>query len=337
MKLSICIPTFNRRDKIPNCLNSIYLASKNSNLDFDVCISDNGSDYDVSDVVKEFTNKLKIKINKNKLNIGYMPNLLKSISLSESEFVWAIGDDDILMPDSLIRLEQLFRINSDVDFFFLNSFSLDYEYIKSFEAPFDTKNLPKKMEIKLGKKKISQKLNFWDLIDYNISFDFLVGNFLNVFKRKMWEDNLWCLDKNLIADTRTWSNFDNTCGHTKVYANAFKNSKAFFCAEGLTINCYGVREWSQLYPFIEIIRLPEILDYYRKNGLNLKSYILNKNYAFRNFSSYLFKIIISGKKGGLSYINFYRHIFLNLLYPNIYMSLIYFILRKIKKIIKIKL
>ena len=337
MKLSICIPTFNRRDKIPNCLNSIYLASKNSNLDFDVCISDNGSDYDVGDVIKEFTNKLKIKINRNKLNIGYMPNLLKSISLSESEFVWAIGDDDILMPDSLIRLEQLFRINSDVDFFFLNSFSLDYEYIKSFEAPFDTKNLPKKMEIKLGKKKISQKLNFWDLIDYNISFDFLVGNFLNVFKRKMWEDNLWCLDKNLIADTRTWSNFDNTCGHTKVYANAFKNSKAFFCAEGLTINCYGVREWSQLYPFIEIIRLPEILDYYRKNGLNLKSYILNKNYAFRNFSSYLFKIIISGKKGGLSYINFYRHIFLNLLYPNIYMSLIYFFLRKIKKIIKIKL
>ena len=35
--------------------------------------------------------------------------------------------------------------------------------------------------------------------------------------------------------------------------------------------------------------------------------------------------------------NFYRHIFLNLLYPNIYMSLIYFFLRKIKKIIKIKL
>ena len=337
MKLSICIPTFNRRDKIPNCLNSIYLASKNSNLDFDVCISDNGSDYDVGDVIKEFTNKLKIKINKNKLNIGYMPNLLKSISLSESEFVWAIGDDDILMPDSLIRLEQLFRINSDVDFFFVNSFHLDYKYIDKFQVPFDTKNLPETMEIKLGKKKISQKLNFWDLIDYNISFDFLIGNFLNVFKRKMWEDNLWCLDKNLIADTRTWSNFDNTCGPTKVYANAFKNSKAFFCAEGLTINCYGVREWSQLYPFIEIIRLPEILDYYRKNGLNLKSYILNKNYAFRNFSSYLFKIIISGKKGGLSYINFYRHIFLNLLYPNIYMSLIYFFLRKIKKIIKIKL
>jgi len=334
MKLSICIPTF--RDKIQNCLNSIYLASLNSKLDFEVCISDNGSDYDVIDIVKEFNNKLKIKVNKNKSNIGYMANLLKVISLTEGEFVWSIGDDDLLMPHSLNRLEKLFEKNIDVDFFFINSFHLDYKYIDSFEFPFDTKNLPKNMEVKLGKNKISQKLNFWDLIDYNISFDFLIGNFLNIYKRKMWLDNLDCLDKDLIGDTRQWSNFDNTCGHTKVYANAFKNSKAYFCAEGLTVNGYGVREWGRLYPFIEVVRLPEILDYYRKKGLTLKSYVLNKNYALRNFTNYFFKIFIYGKSGGLHYISFYRHIFLNLLYPNVYLSLIYFIMRKTKKLIKIK-
>ena len=336
MKLSICIPTFNRQDKLPNCLNSIYLASTNSTLDFDVCISDNGSNYDVNEIIKDFDKKLKINVNQNKSNKGYMPNLLKSISISESEFVWAIGDDDILMPNSLKRLEEIFKENTDVDFFFLNSFSLDYKYIENFQTPFDTKNLPKNMDIKLGKKKDSQKLNFWELIDYNISFDFLVGNFLNVFKRKMWEDNLGCLDKDLIADTRTWSNFDNTCGHTKVYANAFKKSKAYFCAEGLTINCHGVREWSKLYPFIEIIRLPEILDYYRKNGLDFKRYIINKNYALRNFSNYLYKIIILGRSGGINYINFYRHICLNLVYPNVYLSIIYLIFRKIKKIFNFK-
>ena len=86
MKLSICIPTFNRQDKLPNCLNSIYLASKNSTLDFDVCISDNGSNYDVNEIIKDFDKKLKINVNQNKSNKGYMPNLLKSISISESEF-----------------------------------------------------------------------------------------------------------------------------------------------------------------------------------------------------------------------------------------------------------
>jgi hypothetical protein len=186
------------------------------------------------------------------------------------------------------------------------------------------------MEIKLGKKKISQKLNFWDLIDYNISFDFLLGNFLNIFKRKMWIENLDCLDKTLIKDTRPWSNFDNTCGHTKVYANAFRNSKAYFCAEGLTVNCYGAREWAPLYPFIEIVRLPEVLDYYRSKGLSFKKYVLNKNYALRNFSNYFFKILIRGKEGGLNYVNFYRHVFLNLIYPNVYLSILHFIFRKLK-------
>ena len=115
MKLSICIPTFNRRDKITNCLNSIYIASSNSKLAFEVCISDNGSDYDIIDIIREFDNKLQIKVNKNKSNIGYMANLLKVISLAEGEFVWAIGDDDILMPHSLIKLEELFKKNINHD------------------------------------------------------------------------------------------------------------------------------------------------------------------------------------------------------------------------------
>ena len=335
MKLSICIPTFDRKSKLINCLNSIYLASLNSKLDFEVCISDNGSSYDIYNLIKQFENKLKLKINKNKFNIGYMPNLLKVISISKGDFVWAMGDDDLLMPQALKRVDELFKSNPDVDFFFVNSFHLDYKYIDRFQVPFDTKNLPEYMKVKLGKKKMSQRLNFWELIDHNISFDFLNGNFLNFFKRQMWMDNINCLDMNLVTDTRTWSNFDNTCGHNKVYANAFKDSKAYFCAEGLTVNGFGVREWAKLYPFIEIIRLPEILDYYRQKGMPLKRYLLNKNYALRNFTNYFFKILISGRSGGLQYINFYKHVIKNLLYPNIYLSLIRFVIRKIKKLIRI--
>ena len=101
-KLSICIPTFNRPSQLPNCLNSICIAKANSNLDFDVCISDNGSNYDVKKVVDNFTDKLNINLNINKKNLGYQPNLIKAISSSNSEFVWTLGDDDLLVPDALI-------------------------------------------------------------------------------------------------------------------------------------------------------------------------------------------------------------------------------------------
>ena len=46
---------------------------------------------------------------------------------------------------------------------------------------------------------------FWDLIDYRITFDFLMGNFTNVFKRQMFLENLDCLDKENLKDNRLCS------------------------------------------------------------------------------------------------------------------------------------
>ena len=276
MKLSICIPTYNRPNQLPNCLNSIYLAKKNSNLDFDVCISDNNSSYDIKELIKNYENKLNITLNINKENTGYQPNLAKAISLSNSEFVWSIGDDDLLVPKSLKILEKMFKDFQDVDFFYVNSYQLDYSFIDRYEKPFDTNFLPKDMP-KLSKKKNEMKCDFWDLIDYKVSYDFLMGNFANIFKRDKWNNNLGCLDAQLLKDVDVGSNLDSTCGYIKIYANAFKNSKAFFCPEGLSVNCSGIRGWTSLEEFIDIVVLPEILDYYRSKGLSFKSYIVNKN------------------------------------------------------------
>tara|TARA_B100000989_G_scaffold298685_1_gene289106 strand:- start:282 stop:1289 length:1008 start_codon:yes stop_codon:yes gene_type:complete len=328
MKLSICIPTFNRPSQLPNCLNSIYIAKKNSNLDFNVCISDNGSNYNVKQITDNFKDKLDIILNINTKNLGYQPNLLKAISLSQSEFVWAIGDDDLLMPNSLNSLNFLFNEFKDVDFFYVNSYHLDYDYLKKFQRPFDTNLLPKGMS-KLAKKKTSMKCMFWDLIDHRITFDFLMGNFTHVFKREMFLNKINCLDMEKLKDNRLCSNFDNCCGYIKVYANAFKNSKVFYSPDGYSVNCYGIREWVPMYDFIEIVRIPEILDYYRSKGLDLKKYHINKNYALRNFSNFFFKILIRGESAGRHYVNFYKHFISNLIYPNAYLSIFYFIIRKL--------
>lgn len=328
MKLSICIPTFNRPSQLPNCLNSIYIAKKNSNLDFNVCISDNGSNYNVKQITDNFKDKLDIILNINTKNLGYQPNLLKAISLSQSEFVWAIGDDDLLMPNSLNSLNFLFNEFKDVDFFYVNSYHLDYDYLKKFQRPFDTNLLPKGMS-KLAKKETSMKCVFWDLIDHRITFDFLMGNFTHVFKREMFLNKINCLDMEKLKDNRLCSNFDNCCGYIKVYANAFKDSKVFYSADGHSVNCYGIREWVPMYDFIEIVRIPEILDYYRSKGLDLKKYLINKNYALRNFSNFFFKILIRGESAGRHYVNFYKHFISNLIYPNAYLSFFYFIIRKL--------
>ena len=69
---------------------------KNSSLNFDVCISDNNSTEDVDSVVKDYNDKLKIRFNKNSKNLGLGINILKSVELSNAEFAWIIGNDDMI-------------------------------------------------------------------------------------------------------------------------------------------------------------------------------------------------------------------------------------------------
>ena len=145
---------------------------------------------------------------------------------------------------------------------------------------------------------------------------------------------IYILNQNNIKDKGVWSTFDNTCLHPAVIANAFKNSKAYICADPLSINLIGEREWKTMYEFVEIIRIPELLDFYRKEGLPLIRYLYCKNFSLRNFFSYFLKIIISRQNKGREYLNIKKHLIKNLLFPNVYFSFFTFFARKLKTYIK---
>ena len=61
-------------------------------------------------------------------------------------------------------------IRKKFDFVYINSSYLNKEYLDTFKHPFDT-NLPKKMK-KISNEKKSQ-LNFWQLVDPKVSWDFI--------------------------------------------------------------------------------------------------------------------------------------------------------------------
>ena len=223
--------------------------------------------------------------------------------------------------------------NKDCDFFWVNSYHLDVNYLKKFKKPFDTKFLPKDMKT-LSNNNNSKKCMFFDLIKHEIAFDYLLGVFVCVFRRDGWIKNVNILDYNLIKDKRSWSNFENTCFHIKIFCEAFKNSKSYFLAKPLSVNLFGARTWKDIYPMVEIVRIPEALDYYRSKGLNFFQYIYEKNYSLRNFFNYHLKIFINGEKMGSKYVKLNKHFFPNLIYPNSWLSILYFALRKISYIFK---
>jgi len=337
MLLSICIPTFNRSEKLKNCLNSILISLNcTKEKDFEICISDNNSNDNTEEIVSRFKQNLNINYQKNEENLGFALNAIKVVQMAKGKYTWMLGDDDLILPETLSKISKILKDNNSINIFYINSFYLNSLVLDKFTSPFDTKNLNLDTMGKLSKFKESKIVNYWDLINPKISWEFLISIFLIIFKTSDWLEASKKVHIEKLKEKGIWSNFENTCFFPIVNTYAFKSSKAYICSTPLSVNIIGYREWKNYYELVEIIRLPELLDFYRKNGLPLLQYLYCKNYALRNFFSYFLKIILFPKEKGRKYINFRKHFFKNLFFPNVYYSVITFLMRKIKKIFFIK-
>lgn len=333
MKISICIPTYNRAAHLTNCLQSIISNKSTSKVDFQVCVSDNCSTDETESVILAAQKSITIKYKKNSSNLGIPKNFINAVEMADGEFVWLIGDDDLLLPYALEELSGLINKHPSVDFFYINSFHLTTKYVFSFPQPFNTASLPKNM-IPFSSWPESGEMSFIDLIDPRISFDFLGGMFLSVFRRQNWIQNVNTLDETAVSDLRTFSYFDNTFPHVKIFSKAFANSKAFFYARPLSVCLTGAREWAPMYYFVRSVRLVEALDEYKRNGLPYIKYLRCKNYALRTFIPDIAYMVINRDSSGFAYIKPLKLIFSNFLYPNFYFSVIYYFVRKLKAIFR---
>jgi len=335
--LSICIPSYNRVEHLNNCLNSILIAKNNfPSFDFEVCVSDNNSEQDVKKIIQNYSDKFNLKFNQNKKNLGFANNAIKSVSMAEGKYSWLIGNDDLVTPDSFFCLNSILKNNLDKDYFYINSYCMNSKYLENFPKPFDTKNIVFENLDSISKIKKDMSVNFWDVIDKEVSWDFLIGIFLSIFKTEKWLQQVPKLDKKKIDDTGVWSTFENTCLNPILIAESCKNSKAFVCSKPLSVNLFGEREWGDMYEFIEIVRIPELIDFYRSRGLSFKKYIYCKNYSLRNFSNYFYKIYTGPDKKGKHLVDFKRHFLTNLIYPNAYFSIVTSLINKLVKFIGLK-
>jgi hypothetical protein len=152
----------------------------------------------------------------------------------------------------------------------------------------------------------------------------------------MFIKNLDVLDKKRLNDPRVWSTIDNTAPHVKVFSHTFKNSNCYIQAKPLTVSLFGEKEWNNKYPFVEIIRIPEIIDIYRKNGLPFLKFIKCKNFILRRFIPFMFLILKDKKNSNYEFIDFKKNVLQNIFFPSIYFYGIYYLIKKIfQKLFKI--
>jgi len=104
--LSIAIPTYNRAKFLDELLNSIDIKGIEDFIE--ILIIDNASTDNTQEIVSKY-NHLNVRYIRNEKNIGPDNNFKKCIKESKGKYVWLLGDDEILLPNSLQRIIKLLQ------------------------------------------------------------------------------------------------------------------------------------------------------------------------------------------------------------------------------------
>ncbi|NKM68232.1 glycosyltransferase family A protein [Rhizobium laguerreae] len=114
IKLSICIPTYNREAFLRNSL--IYCENDYKfDFPFEIVICDNASTDGTQQVVEEFIGRgLPIRYYKRESNAGAAANVTSALRLGKGEYVVYLADDDILIADAVADTIRYLDNNQEV-------------------------------------------------------------------------------------------------------------------------------------------------------------------------------------------------------------------------------
>lgn len=102
IKLSICIPTYNRARFIGETIGSV-ISQAGDNVE--IVIVDGASADNTQEVVKKYQQKFNNLIYyRREKNMGVDKDMAKTIELSRGDYCWMLSDDDLLKPGSINRI-----------------------------------------------------------------------------------------------------------------------------------------------------------------------------------------------------------------------------------------
>lgn len=118
--LTICIPTYNRKERLLNQLESLYAQVDVYKIVIEII--NNHSDYDVEGAIRDHFGVERIKnlrVHNNPVNLGLEPNICMPFLVTQTKWLWTLGDDDETMPNSIsVVLDSINKYNTSSSIIF---------------------------------------------------------------------------------------------------------------------------------------------------------------------------------------------------------------------------
>lgn len=114
--LSICIPTYKRRDFLRQLLWSISEQPKCEHIE--IIVSDNHSNDGTCEMLKEFKVKLpNIVYHEWSENVGPDRNYMKCVELATNKYCWLMGSDDVIEAGAISKVFEAIENEEDIYLF----------------------------------------------------------------------------------------------------------------------------------------------------------------------------------------------------------------------------
>ena len=129
-KLSVCVSTYNRADWLQHSLRQI-IRSVNLHLEgVEILVVDNASTDRTPEVMEEFISLPNLRYHRNDVNVGMLGNLAVTSKLAGGDYVWILGDDDLIREGSVRMIMDIIRDYPRLEIIYLN---YSYTYFDSPE------------------------------------------------------------------------------------------------------------------------------------------------------------------------------------------------------------
>lgn len=268
MKLTICIPNYNKALDLINLLEDI---KNQTSLVDKIIICDDYSNQDQLEIVKKYINKstLNITFLQNTKNLGMMNTINNLIDLVKTDFVTIFHNDDRISKYYVQNFKDIIQKNNNYNIYTCNGCAIDdnLNLINEFRIFSKNKVLPK-----IKSLKHLSKISFFSILSINGTSVYKTS-----FLKNNKFDNFYKTEADLFSGIKFLSTQDIFYIDKPLYFVTINNKT----------QSYGLRK--------DILKLKA----YTNNVLNILDYFYSQkiidNFFYFQYKSILFGLIIKNK------------------------------------------
>ena len=119
-KLSVCVSTYNRAEWLRHSLRGIVESVQLCSENVEILVVDNASTDHTPDVMQAFLSVSNLKYHRNEVNVGMLGNLAVTSKLASGEYVWILGDDDLIREGVVQRIMDVINEHPRSEIIYIN-------------------------------------------------------------------------------------------------------------------------------------------------------------------------------------------------------------------------